>query len=214
MPPTGLIFVNQRSMMIVQPRSAYSSSSSSGLPEGYKADPKQSPMLRYQASLPHLPVPPLSSTLSKYLETIRPHLTSTEYVRSEATVREFGASPRGAELQKRLEARAAEPGTVNWLADWWNDVAYMAYRDPVVVNVSYFFLHMADPAIQDAPKRAATLIKAMLPFRTLVERCGRLLSLFAFRCALNLPCVIGFSAQLEPEKVRGAPLCMDSYKWL
>ncbi|KAF8272004.1 acyltransferase ChoActase/COT/CPT [Lactarius quietus] len=177
--------------MIGQPRSAYSSSSSSSLPEGYKADPKQGPMLRYQASLPHLSVSPLSSTLSKYLETIRPHLTSTEYARSEATVREFGASPRAAELQKRLEARAAQPGTVNWLADWWNDVAYMAYRDPVVVNVSYFFLHMADPAIQDAPKRAATLIKAMLPFRTLVE-----------------------SAQLEPEKVRGAPLCMDSYKWL
>lgn len=177
--------------MIVQPRSPYSSSSSSGLPEGYKADPKQGPMLRYEASLPHLPVPPLSSTLSKYLETLRPHLTSTEYARSETLVREFGASPRAAELQKRLEARAAEPGTVNWLADWWNDVAYMAYRDPVVVNVSYFFLHMADPAIQDAPKRAATLIKAMLPFRTLVE-----------------------SAQLEPEKVRGAPLSMDSYKWL
>ncbi|KAH9002535.1 acyltransferase ChoActase/COT/CPT [Lactarius hatsudake] len=174
--------------MNVQPRSAFSSS---GLPEGYKADPKQGPMLRYQASLPHLPVPPLSSTLAKYLETIRPHLTSAEYARSEAAVREFGASPRAAELQKRLEARAVEPGTANWIADWWNDAAYMAYRDPVVVFVSYFFVHMADPAIQDAPKRAATLIKAMLPFRTLVE-----------------------SAQLEPEKVRGAPLCMDSYKWL
>jgi carnitine O-acetyltransferase len=169
-------------------------------------------MLRYQASLPHLPVPPLSSTLSKYLETIRPHLTSAEYARSEAVVREFGASPRGAELQKRLEARAAEPGTVNWLADWWNDVAYMTYRDPVVVNVSYFFLHMADPAIQNAPKRAATLIKAMLPFRTLVERC--VAACFFCVSPNNALCVIVFSAQLEPEKVRGAPLCMDSYKWL
>lgn len=196
--------------MIVQPRSPYSSSSSSSLPEGYKADPKQGPMLRYQASLPRLPVPPLYSTLYKYLETIRPHLTTTEYARSEAVVREFGASPRAAELQKRLEARAAEPGTVNWLADWWNNVAYMAFRDPVVVNVSYFFLHMADPAIQDAPKRAATLIKAMLPFRTLVETC--VVPGFFFRQLVTSD--IGFSAQLEPEKVRGAPLCMDSYKWL
>ena len=174
--------------MIVQPRSAYSSSSSSSLPEGYKADPKQDPMLRYQASLPNLPVPPLSSTLAKYLESIRPHLTSAEYARSEATVREFGASPRAAELQKRLEARAAEPGTVNWIADWWNDAAYMAYRDPVVVNVSYFFVHMADPTIQDAPKRAATLIKAMLPFRTLVERCVLLALLgFHFRSLTYTP---------------------------
>ena len=196
--------------MIVQPRSPYSSSSSSSLAEGYKVDPKQGPMLRYQASLPRLPVPPLYSTLYKYLETIRPHLTTTEYARSEAVVREFGASPRAAELQKRLEARAAEPGTVNWLADWWNNVAYMAFRDPVVVNVSYFFLHMADPTIQDAPKRAATLIKAMLPFRTLVETC--VVPGFFFRQLVTSD--IGFSAQLEPEKVRGAPLCMDSYKWL
>ena len=125
-------------------------------------------MLRYQASLPHLPVPPLSSTLAKYLETIRPHLTSAEYERSEAVVREFGASPRAADLQKWLEERVAGPGTVNWL---WYEAGFMAYRDPLVVYVSYFFVHVAEPAIQDAPKRAATLIKAMLPFRTLVERC-------------------------------------------
>ncbi|KAH9969706.1 acyltransferase ChoActase/COT/CPT [Russula dissimulans] len=166
-----------------------SSSSSSSLPEGYKADPNQGPMLRYQASLPHLPVPPLASTLAKYLETIRPHLTPAEYARSESTVRAFGASAHAAELQRRLEERAA--GTVNWLADWWNETAYMAYREPVVVNVSYFYVHVVDPAIRDAPKRAAMLLKAMLRFRALVE-----------------------TAQLEPEKVRGAPLCMDSYKWL
>jgi len=113
-------------------------------------------MLRYQASLPHLPVPPLASTLAKYLETIRPHLTPAEYTRSESTVRAFGASAHAVELQRRLEERAA--GTVNWLADWWNETAYMAYRDPVVVNVSYFYVHLADPAICDAPKRAATLL--------------------------------------------------------
>lgn len=163
-----LTSMNQQPLMTVQPRSARSSSS---LPEGYKADPTQGPMLRYQASLPCLPVPPLSSTLAKYLETIRPHLTPAEYARSESTVRKFGASPEAAELQRRLEARAAERGTVNWLADWWNEVAYMAYRDPVVVNVSYFYVHVADPAVRDAPRRAATLVKAMLPFRTLVETC-------------------------------------------
>jgi len=145
---------------------------------GYKADPTQGAMLGYQASLPHLPVPPLASTLAKYLETVRPHLTPSEYAHSESAVRAFGASAQAAELQRRLEARAAaaaaaEPATavVNWLADWWNETAYMAYRDPVVVNVSYFYVHVADPAIRDAPRRAATLLKAMLPFRTLVETC-------------------------------------------
>ncbi|KAI0051392.1 acyltransferase ChoActase/COT/CPT [Auriscalpium vulgare] len=167
------------------------SSSQADAPAGYVADPYKGPMLRYQASLPTLPVPPLPSTLAKYLETARPHLTTAEYVRTEAAVRAFGASPLAAELQKRLEARASQSDIKNWLADWWNDAAYMGYRDSVVVNVSYFYVHVQDKAITDAPKRAATLIKAMLPFRDLVE-----------------------SEQLEPEKVKGAPLSMDSYKWL
>ena len=133
-------------------------------------------MLRYQASLPHLPVPPLASTLSKYLETLRPHLSPAEYARSQSIIRAFGASKQAEELQRRLEARAADEGSVNWLADWWNEAAYMAFREPVVVNVSYFYVHAPDPdeAIGDArlaPRRAARLLKAMLPFRTLVETC-------------------------------------------
>ncbi|KAI0320157.1 acyltransferase ChoActase/COT/CPT [Amylostereum chailletii] len=161
------------------------------LPPGYKADHSRGPMLRYQESLPRLPVPPLSSTLAKYLETTRPHLTSEEYSKTEAAVRTFEKSPLAAELQKRLQARADQPGMKSWLSDWWNEAAYMGYRDPVVVYVSYFYLHMLDPAYVDAPKRAATLIKAMLPFRHLVE-----------------------TEKLEPEMVKGAPLCMSSYKWL
>lgn len=70
---------------------------------------------------------------------------------------------------------------VNWLADWWNEAAYMAFREPVVVNVSYFYVHVPDADVADgttvcdaralAPKRAARLLKAMLPFRLLVETC-------------------------------------------
>jgi len=56
------------------------------------------------------------------------------------------------------------------LADWWNDAAYMGYRDPVVVYVSYFYVHVQDQRRRTAPKRAASLIKAMLPFREMVER--------------------------------------------
>jgi carnitine O-acetyltransferase len=177
-------------MTAAQPRrrSTHSTSSSAStgsgtgnaLPESYVADPTQGPMLRYQASLPHLPVPPLASTLSKYLETLRPHLSPAEYAHSESILRAFGASKQAEELQRRLEARAASDDgvvAVNWLADWWNETAYMAFREPVVVNVSYFYVHAhmpdADEAVCDAPapKRAARLLKAMLPFRTLVETC-------------------------------------------
>lgn len=163
----------------------------SDIPEGYVVDPTAGNMLRFQDSLPRLPVPALSSTVHKYLETIRPLLTDAEYTKSQATAQEFLKSSQAAELQKRLEARAADPSIKNWLADWWNDAAYMGYRDPVVVYVSYFYVHLDDPRRRDPAKRAASLIKAMLPFREITE-----------------------SKQLEPEKVRGMPLCMDSYKWL
>lgn len=137
-------------------------------PPGYAIDPSVGPMLQFQRSLPHLPVPTLSSTASKYLETVRPHLTANEYKDTQKAVDDFVTSPLAAELQERLKARASQPGTVNWLADWWNDVAYMGYRDPVVVFVSYFYVHV-DGNTKSQARRAAELIKAMLPFRHLVE---------------------------------------------
>ncbi|KAK7469358.1 Carnitine O-acetyltransferase mitochondrial, variant 2 [Stygiomarasmius scandens] len=166
-------------------------SRSETVPPGYSIDPKAGPMLRFQASLPRLPVPSLSSTAKKYLETVRPHVSDAAYAETESAVNEFVASPQAAELQKRLEARAADPSTLNWLADWWNDVAYMGYRDPVVVFVSYFYVHLDDRTRRNPAQRAASLIKSMLAFREMTE-----------------------SQQLEPEKVKGAPLCMASYKWL
>lgn len=138
-------------------------------PESYVPDPSAGNMLRFQASLPQLPVPPLSSTVDKYLDTVKPHLTELEYAATQASARAFLNSPQAAELQTRLEARAADPSIKNWLADWWNEVAYMGYRDPVVVYVSYFYVHIDDPKRRDPAKRAASLIKTMLPFRHLVE---------------------------------------------
>ncbi|KAF5374161.1 hypothetical protein D9615_008834 [Tricholomella constricta] len=156
----------------------------------YTADPSAVPMLRYQASLPSLPVPALSSTIAKYIESVQPLLTPAQFAHTKATAASFLASPLAATLQARLEERAAQVGD-NWLSTWWNEAAYMGYRDPVVVFVSYFFVHTASPTRTTGPRAAAHLLKAMLPFRHMVE-----------------------SGSLEPETARAAPLCMDSYKWL
>jgi carnitine O-acetyltransferase len=117
-------------------------------------------------------VPTLQSTAAKYLETVKPLLAPEAFAKTRKAVEDFVASPLAQTLQKRLQARAAQPRMQNWLADWWNDVAYMGYRDPVVVFVSYFFVHVDDQFRRDPAKRAASLVKAMLPFRELVERCG------------------------------------------
>lgn len=139
------------------------------LPPGYMADTSVGPMLRYEKSLPRLPVPSLASTAIKYLETVEPHVTQEAYTNTKKIVEEFITSEQGKELQHRLEARAAEPDRGNWLSDWWNDSAYMGYRDPVVVNVSYFYVHVDDKNIKTPAKRAASLLKALLSFRGMVE---------------------------------------------
>jgi carnitine O-acetyltransferase len=125
-------------------------------------------MLRYQPTLPQLPIPSLSSTLSKYLDTVKPILTPSQFAHTQRTADAFLSSPLAADLQKRLHDRAERVGD-NWLSEWWNDVAYMGYRDPVVVFVSYFFVHVQDRTTKDGTQRAAELIKAMIPFRTMVE---------------------------------------------
>ena len=143
----------------------------SDVPPGYVADMSKGPMLRYEASLPRLPVPTLSSTAAKYLETVRPHLTKEQFAKTQAAVQKFLDSAQSKVLQERLQQRAAQPGVANWLADWWNETAYMGYRDPVVVYVSYFYVHVDDKTRPSQAKRAAQLLKAVLPFRALVERC-------------------------------------------
>lgn len=178
------------------------------VPAGYAVDPAAGPMLRFEASLPKLPVPPVASTAAKYLETVQPHLTAEEFAKTRTAVQKFVESDLAKELQARLQARAAEPGMKNWLSDWWNDVAYMAYRDPVVVFVSYFYVHKDDPRKPGQAKRAAQLLKAHLAFRSLVERYRIIVPNTEIVCSLLN------SKQLEPEKVKGMPLSMASYKWL
>lgn len=142
-------------------------------PPGYAIDPTQGPMLRFEASLPRLPVPTLSSTAAKYLESVQPHLTPAEFSTTQSAVQSFLNSEQSKVLQERLQARAADPSNKSWLSDWWNDVAYMGYRDPVVVFVSYFYVHLDDKRAPSQAQRAAALLKSMLPFRSLVERCVR-----------------------------------------
>ena len=148
-------------------------------------------MLQYQSTLPHLPVPPLTSTLSAYLRSLRPLLSSTEYQKSEDKVNRFIASETSKILQQRLEQRAQN--TENWLAEWWNDYAYFAYRDSVVVNVSYFYVYK-DPVTRGTftqARRAAEIVEAAWKFRDFVV-----------------------DGTLEPEKTKTGPLCMNAYQWL
>ncbi|SPC63476.1 probable carnitine O-acetyltransferase, mitochondrial precursor [Ustilago sp. UG-2017b] len=152
------------------------------------------PMYEGQSAMPHLPVPALEQTLQKYLRSTVPHQTKDSLAKTEQAVQSAlsGADAKLVQtLQQRLEDRATKEGRENWLSEWWNDAAYMAYRDPVVPYVSYFYSHKDDKTRRTGPKRAAGLLKAFLAFRRLLE-----------------------TEQLAPEKGKAGPLCMRSYKWM
>ncbi|KAI0523682.1 acyltransferase ChoActase/COT/CPT [Xylaria bambusicola] len=166
--------------------------SNSSLPQGYAEDKSKGPMLRFQESLPRLPVPTLEETAARYVKSIHPLLSPDEFAASKKAVDEF-IKPGGAgeKLQKKLVAKREDPKTKNWIYEWWNDAAYLSYRDPVVPYVSYFYSHRDDRRRRNPAKRAAALTTAALEFKKQVD-----------------------SGTLEPEYMKKLPICMDSYKWM
>ncbi|KAL8859267.1 MAG: hypothetical protein Q9178_004205 [Gyalolechia marmorata] len=164
----------------------------SGLPEGYREDHSKGPMLRFEDSLPRLPVPTLEETSKRYLRSVLPLLNQSEFDNTRKAVEEFvRPGGIGQELQKRLQARREDPKHKNWIYEWWNDAAYLSYRDPVVPYVSYFYSHRDDRRRRDPAKRAAALTSAILEFKKEVD-----------------------NGTLEPEYMKRLPISMEVYHWM
>ena len=149
-------------------------------------------MLRFEDSLPKLPVPTLEETAKRYLKSVHPLLNKSEFEKTSQAVQEF-IKPGGAgeTLQKRLIARREDPKHRNWIYEWWNDAAYLSYRDPIVPYVSYFYSHRDDRRRRNPAKRAAALSTAVLEFKKQVD-----------------------AGSLEPEYMKKLPIAMSSYEWM
>ncbi len=158
----------------------------------YREDPSKGAMLRFEDSLPRLPVPTLEETSRRYLKSIHPLLTKDEYAASEKAVAAFNKPGSiGEKLQERLVARAGDPNHRNWIIDWWNEAAYLGYRDPVVPYVSYFYSFRDDRRRRNPAKRAAAITTAALEFKRQVD-----------------------DKSLEPEYMRKMPMAMSSYQYM
>ncbi|KAG7311587.1 hypothetical protein JYU34_002635 [Plutella xylostella] len=121
-------------------------------------------------NLPHLPVPKLGDTLTKYLKSVRPHLNDEEFAVTSTLVKDFGAAGGiGQKLQSLLEKRAEQH--TNWLADWWLSSAYLEYRDPVVVYSSpgLVFPFRTFQSEQDQLNYAAKTVMAALDYKALID---------------------------------------------
>jgi carnitine O-acetyltransferase len=117
----------------------------------------------------------LKETVDKFLPTALPLAKDEEEKNSLIKAADKFVS-EAAELQKRLEQRREEMGDSSWLQLWWNTLGYLQVRDPVVVNVSYFFQFSDDgtlPYEQPSNKslgvlRASSLLYSSAQYRKLV----------------------------------------------
>lgn len=174
---------------LLPPRKNYPSADDDAR-KGYKEDYSKGPMLRFEESLPRLPVPTLEETAKRYLKSVHPLLSQSEYDATTKAVSEFVApGGPGEKLQQRLVARREDPKHKNWIYEWWNEAAYMAYRDPVVPYVSYFYSHRDDKKRRNPAKRAAAMTTAVLEFKKMVDE-----------------------GTLEPEYMKKLPMAMSSYE--
>lgn len=144
-------------------------------------------LFRYQGQLPKLPVPTLEETSTRYLKSIQPLLSSEQFQNLSKAVADFVAGP-GKQLQSRLVDFAKDKD--NWLAEWWDDYAYMSYRDPVVPYVLYFFNHkdVSNEVGKDQLLKALLIAYYTTQFLVKVE-----------------------TETLEPEIIKGNPYCMNAF---
>ena len=149
-------------------------------------------MLRFEDSLPRLPVPTLEETAKRYLKSVHPLLNQDEFAYTKKVVEDFvKPGSIGPELQRRLQSRREDSKHRNWIYEWWNDAAYLSYRDPVIPYVSYFYSHRDDRRRRNPAKRAAAITTAVLEFKKQVDH-----------------------RTLEPEYMKRLPISMEAYQWM
>lgn len=125
-------------------------------------------LFSFQASLPHLPVPSIDDTISRYLESVRPLLDDEQYKQMEIVANDFKKDP-APKLQKHLKLKSW--WATNYVSDWWEEYIYLRGRDPIMVNSNFYtmdFLYVIPTHRQAA--RAANVVHAMLQYRRKLER--------------------------------------------
>ncbi|XP_057203720.1 carnitine O-palmitoyltransferase 1, muscle isoform isoform X2 [Triplophysa rosa] len=94
----------------------------------------------FQASLPHLPVPSIDDTISRYLESVRPLLDDEQYKQMEVVANDFKKDP-APKLQKYLVLKSW--WATNYVSDWWEEYIYLRGRGPIMVNSNFYTMLMA-----------------------------------------------------------------------
>ena len=147
-----------------------------------------------QKELPRLPVCDIQDSLQRLAPTALPLCRSQQEEQNlKAAMQKF--PQQASKLQTRLEQRAQEYHDSSWLQHWWNTAGYLQVRDPVTVNVSYFFQYANDASASTNIQRGAALLYTSALYRKDV-------------CSGQLP------TETIGKKDRQTPLCSTAYKYM
>ncbi|KAJ8324425.1 hypothetical protein O5D80_006681 [Batrachochytrium dendrobatidis] len=166
-----------------------------------------------QKLLPRLPLPALKDTISKYLRSTRPYFKIQSAYTDYARIASDFESGLGKDLHKRLEAHVQAynadptapevPHNTSWLEAWWIKLAYLSWREPLLVNSNWYMLVGEHPH----PPPTAVHVQGQVgltPFQ-IQRAAGYISNLVDFKDRVE-------NEIMKPESTRAGPLCMDQYR--
>ncbi len=146
-----------------------------------------SALFPHQEELPPLPLPALSDTLDRYLQSVKPLLSAEEFAHTQAVVADFGREGgEGEALQCFLEEKAESER--NWMEEWWEQLAYLRTRTTMAIHINWTGVMPDWGFAMDNVTAAALMLEGMMRMRSKVEM-----------------------GQYGVEKMRGAPLDMHQF---
>lgn len=143
---------------------------------------------KFQNDLNTLPIPSLKETCDKYLEWVEPLINKEQYKETKHVLTKF-INNEGLILQKKLK-NWSEQNKGSWLRPLWDNM-YLCKRESNAININYFIKIITDHLKDDYSsfEIAALII-------------GKLMDIY--EDIIN--------ERLEPERIKGKPLCMEQYK--
>lgn len=164
----------------------------------------------HQRALPHLPVPQLADTISRFRSTVEPLLPQHEQPGFKAACEAFLASPATQTLQERLTRRAGRE--LNWLEKIWDSTVYLDPTLPLPLHYN-FFLRAALPSPASSEEQGLPAVgraaNAEDDLAAGIARCVGAAAVAA-RAMLSFRAAL-FAGSLPPSTERGNPIDMNQF---
>ncbi|CAH0702329.1 unnamed protein product [Spodoptera exigua] len=122
------------------------------------------PTMHFQKSLPRLPIPELSKTSERYLNALRPLLTTKQFEEAQQRTNNFIAK-EGKVLQEKLIAKDKRNKHTIYISDYWFDL-YLRDRVPLPINYNPMIVFQNDvrPEYNDQLIRSTNMLISAVRF--------------------------------------------------